>query len=196
MTTFTTPIPVQSEFERLLRPIRRRIYNLAYRLTGNATDAEDVTQDAYLRAWQHFDSYDASRSFEAWICRIVTNRVIDLHRRGQRARIISLDTPGKGEDDGQPLSDEVPAPNSDPEQIVIRQVMEERLQQALRDLPMRDRTVITLCDVEECSYEETADIMHCAVGTVRSRLHRARRLLRRRMESQPGTDAKRHLHLS
>jgi RNA polymerase sigma-70 factor (ECF subfamily) len=173
----------QHEFEQLYQRSHRRAYNLAYRLTGNATDAEDVTQDAYVRAWHNFDSYDSSRSFEGWLFRIITNRVIDLRRRQKRVPMYSLDTPVQGDEDGQPLAHEFAAPDSDPEQIVIGPIMEERLQEALAALPDDYRTAILLCDVEQRSYQEIADTMHCAIGTVRSRIHRARVMLRKHMES-------------
>jgi RNA polymerase sigma-70 factor (ECF subfamily) len=173
----------QQEFEVLFQRSHRRAYNLAYRLTGNAADAEDVTQDAYVRAWHNFDSYDAARSFEGWLFRIITNRVIDLRRRQKRVPMYSLDTPIQCDDDGQPLSHEFAAPDSDPEQIVIEPIMEERLQQALAALPTDYRVAILLCDVEQRSYQEIADVMHCAIGTVRSRIHRARVMLRKHLES-------------
>src|ERR1043166_7988375 len=125
----------QRNFEHLFQRSQRRAYNLAFRLTGNAADAEDVTQDAYVRAWHNFDNYDANRSFEGWLFRIITNRVIDLRRRQKRVPMYSLDSPIQGDDDGQPLAHEFAAPNSDPEQIVIGPVMEERLQMALASLP-------------------------------------------------------------
>jgi len=181
----------QQEFEMLFRRSQRRAYNLAYRLTGNAADAEDVTQDAYVRAWHNFDSYDATRSFEGWLFRIITNRVIDLRRRQKRVPMYSLDTPVQADDDGQPLSHEFAAPDSDPEQIVIEPIMEERLQQALAALPTDYRVAILLCDVEQRSYQEIADEMHCAIGTVRSRIHRARVMLRRHLESGVVTTRKR-----
>jgi len=180
----------ENEFELLYRRSQRRAYNLAYRLTGNSTDAEDVTQDAYVRAWHNFDSYDANRSFEGWLFRIITNRVIDLRRRQKRVPIYSLDSPIQGDDDGQPLAHEFAAPNSDPEQIVVGPVMEERLQVALASLPIDYRKAIMLCDVEQRSYQEIADQMHCAIGTVRSRIHRARVMLRKRLEAAPAKPRK------
>jgi len=183
MATTSMMIGSQREFERLFQRSQRRAYNLAYRLTGNATDAEDVTQDAYVRAWHNFASYDASRSFEGWLFRIITNRVIDLRRRQKRVPMYSLDTPVHGDEDGQPLAHEFAAPDSDPEQIVIGPIMEERLQMALAALPDDYRAAILLCDVEQRSYQEIADSMHCAIGTVRSRIHRARVMLRKHMET-------------
>lgn len=183
MTALSTTITSQREFEALFQRSHRRAYNLAYRLTGNATDAEDVTQDAYVRAWNNFANYDSSRSFEGWLFRIITNRVIDMRRRQKRVPMYSLDTPIQGDDDGQMLAHEFAAPDSNPEQIVVSPVMEERLQQALAALPADYRDAILLCDVEQRSYQEIADVMHCAIGTVRSRIHRARVMLRKYLES-------------
>ena len=167
-----------TEFESLYRRSQRRAYNLAYRLTGNSADAEDVAQDAYVRAWHNFESYDASRSFEGWLFRIITNRVIDLRRRQKRVPIYSLDSPIQGDDEGQPLAHEFAAPNSDPEQIVVGPVMEERLQEALASLPNDYRKAIMLCDVEQRSYQEIATSLNIPIGTVMSRLSRAKTMLR------------------
>ncbi|MCW3054083.1 MAG: polymerase sigma factor, sigma-70 family [Chthonomonadales bacterium] len=183
MDTLTLDSGSQQEFERLFQRTRRRAYGLAYRLTGNAADAEDVAQDAYVRAWHNFDSYDGSRSFEGWLFRIITNRVIDLRRHQKRVPMYSLDTPIYGDEEGQPPAHEFAAPNSDPEDIVIGPILEEKLQSALTALPADYRTAILLCDVEQRSYEEIAAIMHCAIGTVRSRIHRARVLLRKHLET-------------
>jgi RNA polymerase sigma-70 factor (ECF subfamily) len=185
----TNSVP-HNEFERLFQRSQRRAYNLAYRLTGNVADAEDVTQDAYVRAWHNFDTYDSGRSFEGWLFRIITNRVIDLRRRQKRVPIYSLDSPIAGDDDGQPLAHEFAAPNSDPEQIVVGKVMEEKLQVALASLPEDYRKAILLCDVQQRTYQEIADDMRCAIGTVRSRIHRARVMLRKRLEAAPAKPRK------
>jgi len=176
----------QHEFEQLFLRSRRRAYNLAYRLTGNAADAEDVAQDAYVRAWHNFDTYDTSRSFEGWLFRIITNRVIDMRRRQKRVPMYSLDTPVQGDDDGQPLAHEFAAQDSDPQDIVINPIMDEKLQKALASLPTDYRTAILMCDVEQKSYQEIAIAMRCAIGTVRSRIHRARVMLRKQLESGSG----------
>ena len=183
MDTMTINAGSQQEFERLFQRSQRRAYNLAYRLTGNAADAEDVAQDAYVRAWHNFESYDASRSFEGWLFRIITNRVIDLRRRQKRVPMYSLDTPIYGDEEGQPLAHELAAPNSNPEEIVIGPILEEKLQSALAALPDDYRTAILLCDVEQRSYQDIAATMHCAIGTVRSRIHRARVMLRKHLET-------------
>jgi RNA polymerase sigma-70 factor (ECF subfamily) len=185
MSTLAPSLSTQQEFERLFQRSRRRAYNLAYRLTGNAADAEDVTQDAYVRAWHNFETYDANRSFEGWLFRIITNRVIDMRRRQKRVPMYSLDTPIQGDEEGQPLAHEFAAPDSNPEDLVIGPIMEEKLQKALAALPTDYRTAILLCDVEQRSYQEIALAMECAIGTVRSRIHRARVMLRKQLESTP-----------
>jgi RNA polymerase sigma-70 factor (ECF subfamily) len=183
MSTLTITSENQQEFEKLFLRSRRRAYNLAYRLTGNAADAEDVAQDAYVRAWHNFETYDSSRSFEGWLFRIITNRVIDMRRRQKRVPMYSLDTPVQGDDDGQPLAHEFAAHESDPQDIVINPIMDEKLQKALACLPTDYRTAILMCDVEQKSYQEIAIAMRCAIGTVRSRIHRARVMLRKQLES-------------
>jgi len=183
MSTLMIETPTQREFEKLYMRSQRRAYNLAYRLTGNAADAEDVAQDAYVRAWHNFETYDTSRSFEGWLFRIITNRVIDMRRRQKRVPMYSLDTPVQGDDDGQPLAHEFASPDSNPQDIVINPIMDEKLQQALAALPADYRSAILMCDVEQKSYQEIALAMRCAIGTVRSRIHRARVMLRKQLES-------------
>lgn len=182
-----TTSPAQYDFELLLRRTERRAYNLAFRLVGNRADAEDVTQDAYLRAWRKFDSFDRSRSFEGWLFRIITNRVIDLRRRQKRVPILSLDTPTRTPDGDECLAHEIAATDVDPQFIVIESIVDERVQTALAALPTVYRTAIVLCDAQSMSYQEIADFMDCSVGTVRSRIHRARVLARRYLETGEGS---------
>jgi RNA polymerase sigma-70 factor (ECF subfamily) len=159
----------QQQFEQLFQRSRRGAYRLAYRLTRNACDAEDITQDAYLRAWLHFDHFDGDRSFEAWLFKIVTHRALDLLRRQKRMRLTSLDLPGSYE-----LAD----PDADPREKIGVLLQEERLEAAVEALPAHYREVVRLCFMEACPYLEIAERMGCAVGTVRSRIHRARAMLR------------------
>jgi RNA polymerase sigma-70 factor (ECF subfamily) len=175
----------RQQFELLFQRSQRRVYRFAYHLLGNTCDAEDVVQDAYLRAWQHFDGFDTTRSFEGWLFRIVTNRVIDLRRRQKRVPMYSLDTAFYFREDEPFQVDKFAAPHSDPAEIVIEPILEETLQNALEALPTNYRTAILLCDVEQYSYQDIANMMQCAIGTVRSRIHRARVLLRDHIKSAP-----------
>lgn len=178
MTMTCVSTPIQQQFERLVQRSRRRAYNHAYRLTGNAADAEDITQDAYLRAWHNFGSYNANRSFEGWLFRIITNRALDLYRHAQRVRNYSLEAPKVLDTEGNSVTYEHADTTANPELIVLGSILEEGLGIALLRLPSDYRETILLCDVEQCTYQEIAERMQCAQGTVRSRVHRARRLLR------------------
>lgn len=184
MQTTQKPQGTLEQFEALSERSRQRVYRFAYHLLGNSTDAEDVVQDAYVRAWQHFDRYDTTRSFEGWLFRIITNRVIDMRRRQKRVPMYSLDTAFYMGEEGQSLSAKFAAPKSDPQEIVIEAIFDETLQAALAALPANYRTAILLCDVDQYSYQDIAETMQCAIGTVRSRIHRARTLMRGRMQPE------------
>lgn len=173
----------REEFESLFLRSHKRIYNLAFRMLGNAGEAEDVTQDAFVRAWQNFHHYDRARPFEGWIYRIVTNLVIDRRRRQKRVPMYSLDAPLTGESLDAPIAFEFADTSDDPATRLMADQFDETLQTALAALPADYRTAVLLADVEERSYQEIADTMNCAIGTVRSRIHRARIMLRRSMEN-------------
>ena len=172
------PTPRQSEFEALFSRSYQRAYNLAYRYTGNQSDAEDLTQDAFIRAWGSYHRYDRKRSFEVWLLRILANLAIDRWRRQANLRICSLDQPMPSGGLDIPLGAVVPDKSPGPEQLCIRHTMGDQIDRALRMLPDPYRIAIILTDIEEWTYEEVASKMHCPVGTVRSRLHRGRQLLR------------------
>jgi RNA polymerase sigma-70 factor, ECF subfamily len=171
----------RAEFEALFNRSHQRAYNLAYRLTGNESDAEDLTQDAFVRAWGAFDRYDRRHSFEVWLLRILSNLAIDRWRRQSLVRTHSLDQTYRSNGADVQLGALVPDKAPGPEQQVILRAQGEQIQTALSMLPANYRTAIILTDIEEWSYEEVAQKMHCPVGTVRSRLHRGRQLLRQHL---------------
>ncbi len=172
-----------AEFEKLMERTQRQAYNMAYRMTGNHEDAEDLTQEAYLRAYRSFRTYNRQLPFESWFFRILSNLFIDLLRRRPRQKPLSLDQPVDSDTGDDNLLLQIPDEGSDPERNLMDQVMDERLQAALTALPEAFRLAVVLCDVEGKSYEEIAEIMHSSIGTVRSRIHRGRLQLRRAMES-------------
>ncbi len=178
-----TPRTSQQEFDRLVDKTQRQAYNMAYRLTGNRDDAEDLTQEAYLRAFRSFGTYNRKLPFEGWFFRILSNLFIDLLRRRPKVKPLSLDHPMGDEESEQNLLLQIADDHSDPAEALMENVMDERLQAALNALPETFRKAVLLCDVEGKSYEEIAMIMHSSIGTVRSRIHRGRALLRRHMES-------------
>jgi len=177
-----------AEFERLVKRTQRQAYNMAYRMTGNRDDAEDLTQEAYLRAYRSFDKYNRALPFENWFFRILSNLFVDGLRRKPKQAPLSLDQP-LGDPDGE--SDyllEIPDESADPQAQVLRNVMDERIQCALEKLPREFRTAVLLCDVEGMSYEEIARTMGTSIGTVRSRIHRGRKMLRRHIEAGACSD--------
>jgi RNA polymerase sigma-70 factor (ECF subfamily) len=172
-----------AEFEQLLERTQRQAYNIAYRMTGNRDDAEDLTQEAYLRAYRSFGTYNRQLPFESWFFRILSNLFIDLMRRKPKQKPLSLDQP-VGDDEGDDnLLLQIADDNANPERNLMDSVMDERLQVALSALPEAFRTAVMLCDVEGKSYEEIAQAMGSSIGTVRSRIHRGRTMLRRLMNS-------------
>jgi RNA polymerase sigma-70 factor (ECF subfamily) len=174
-----------NEFEDLVSRTKRQAYNMAYRMTGNRDDAEDLTQEAYLRAYRSFDKYDRALPFENWFFRILSNLFVDRLRRKPKQAPLSLNqslTNADGEDD---FTLEVPDEESNPENQFMKDILDERLQNALTAMPKDFRTAVMLCDVEGLSYEEIAKAMGTSIGTVRSRIHRGRLMLRKRMEGEP-----------
>lgn len=160
---------------------QRQAYHMAYRMTGNRDDAEDLTQEAYLRAYRSFGTYNKQLPFESWFFRILSNLFIDLLRRRPKQKPLSLDQP-IGDDSGEEnLLLQIPAPQGNPEQSLMSHVMDERLQIALSSLPEVFRKAVWLCDVDGYSYEEIAEQMGTSIGTVRSRIHRGRLLLKKAM---------------
>jgi RNA polymerase sigma-70 factor (ECF subfamily) len=192
MKTFhpaATEVNNHKEFEQLVARTQRQAYNIAYRMTGNRDDAEDLTQEAYLRAYRSFDKYNRSLPFENWFFRILSNLFVDGLRRKPKQTPISLNQPLNDADGESNYLLEIPDEESNPEVQLMENVMDEQLQRALAALPPEFRTAVLLCDVEGLSYEEIAKKMGTSIGTVRSRIHRGRRMLRKRLEAELGKNA-------
>jgi RNA polymerase sigma-70 factor (ECF subfamily) len=154
------------------------MYGVACKLTRNPTEAEDLVQDAFLKAMRARDQFNAGTNLKAWLFRILTNTFINKYRRGGLERAV-LDGP-----DADPLADGWVGANTmrhlrDPETLALMPLVEGEIRRALDALPTEFRLAVVLCDVEEFSYEEIAQIMGCPIGTVMSRLHRGRKLLQR-----------------
>jgi RNA polymerase sigma-70 factor (ECF subfamily) len=167
-------------FEALVERYGRRIYGLAYRMAGNDADAKDLTQEAFIRVYRALRRIDPGANLESWLYRIVTNLYIDLLRRRPKARVESLDAPlvtAKGDE----VAREVEDPGPDPEEMVINAQLDADIQRALLALSPDLRMVVVLSDIEGRSYEEIAEMVRIPVGTVKSRLHRARRVLQLRL---------------
>jgi len=167
----------KSEFDRLVQRYHKQAFNIAYRMTGNHADAEDLTQEAFVRAFRFFGNYRRDWPFDNWLYKIMSNLFVDDLRRKPKAKMQSLDQPidgGRNEDVYLEISDV----STNPERIVMTDELDEHIQRALNLLPPDFRMTVVLADIEGMSYEEISVVMRCSLGTVRSRLHRGRKLLR------------------
>ena len=155
-------------WDDLVRQHSARVYRLAYRLTGNMHDAEDLTQEVFVRVFRSLPSYTPG-TFEGWLHRITTNLFLDMARRRQRIRFEGLGDQAVGLlRDGEPT----------PAQAFDARHLDTDVQQALEALAPEYRAAVVLCDIEGLSYEEIAATLGVKLGTVRSRIHRGRAQLR------------------
>jgi RNA polymerase sigma-70 factor (ECF subfamily) len=159
---------VPPTWDEVVREHAGRVYRLAFRLSGNRADAEDLTQETFVRVFKSLAEYTPG-TFEGWLHRITTNLFLDMVRRRQRIRFDALP-----EDAGDRLASR----EHGPEQAYEQMNLDPEIQAALDDLPADFRVAVVLCDLEELSYEEIAATLGIKVGTVRSRIHRGRVLLR------------------
>lgn len=169
------------EFDGLVTRYHKQAYNIAYRMTGNHADAEDLTQEAFVRAFRFFGNYRRDWPFDNWLYKIMSNLFVDDLRRKPKARMQSLDQPLETGGRGDEIYLEVPDSGSNPERMVMVHELEDHVQKALNALPKDFRMTVILADIEGRSYEEISASMNCSLGTVRSRLHRGRKLLRQKI---------------
>jgi RNA polymerase sigma-70 factor (ECF subfamily) len=167
-------------FDTLVEKHHKQAYNVAYRMTGNHADAEDLTQDTFIKAFRFFDSYKREMPFENWLYRIMSNMFVDWLRRRPKAHIRSLDEPIRQEE-GETTLDFADTADG-PEAVTLSHELGAEMQVALSTLPADFRMTVILSDIEGLSYEEISEAMACSIGTVRSRLHRGRKLLRSKMK--------------
>jgi RNA polymerase sigma-70 factor, ECF subfamily len=169
-----------SEFERDALAHLPTLLAVSSRLTRNSSEAEDLVQDTLLKALKAREHFAQGSNMRAWLLRILTNTFINRYRRGGLERSV-LDGP-----DADPLADGWIGASTmeamrDPESRALRSLLEKEILAALDELPEEFRLAVVLSDVEELSYREIAEIMGCPIGTVMSRLHRGRRLLKGRL---------------
>ena len=167
-------------WDEIVRTHSARVYRLAYRLTGNRYDAEDLTQDVFVRVFRSLSTYTPG-TFEGWLHRITTNLFLDQVRRKQRIRFDGL---------ADDAAERLPGRDPGPAQVYDDQHMDDDVQRALDGLSPDFRAAVVLCDIEGLSYEEIAATLGIKLGTVRSRIHRGRAQLRAALDHRaPGRRA-------
>ena len=168
-------------FEALVQKHEIALYRVAWRLCGNRDDAEDLIQDTLIEALQSFVQFAPGTHFDRWLFRIMRNTFIDKVRRKQRVQTESIDTAFQ-DADGISHVRELVDMTSVPDRELLESTLDGPIQDALNGLPEDYRMVVILADIEEMSYEEISQIIGCPIGTVRSRLHRGRSLLKDKLK--------------
>jgi RNA polymerase sigma-70 factor (ECF subfamily) len=163
-------------FEELVNRYEKKIYRLGLHITGNQEDAEDVLQEAFLKAFQHLPEFREDSRFYTWIVRIAVNEGLMKLRKRRSSKEVALDDPE--DDEGEVMPREWADWKPNPEQQLARAELESILMKAVAGLPPTFRTVFYLRDVEGLSTEETAEMLNLSVGAVKARLFRARLRLR------------------
>ncbi len=166
-------------WDELVREHADRVYRLAYRLSGNQHDAEDLTQETFIRVFRSLSNYKPG-TFEGWLHRITTNLFLDMVRRRSKIRMEALPEE----------YDRVPAYTPDPQQIFHDANLDPDLQDALDALPPEFRAAVVLCDIEGLSYEEISATLGVKLGTVRSRIHRGRQAIRDHLNARGHTSSR------
>lgn len=161
-------------FDLLVRLHQDRIYNLAFRITGNREDASDAAQDAFVRAYQALSRYRADAAFSTWLYRIATNAALDLVRRRPAHQPVELSAEHRASDD--------------PEAAASRREVTRRVHAALGHLAVEYRTAVVLRDLQGLAYDEIARILQVPLGTVRSRLARGREAMRAQLTDLVGAE--------
>ena len=168
-------------FNEIVSRYKNKVFNFVNRMVHGAADAEDLTQEIFVRAYLSINSFQGRASLNTWLFRIATNICIDYNRKHSRLKGLatSLQRDDQSEDGECEL--QIPDEKFDPQRLALNRELGDQLQQAMNSLPEKHRAVVLLHDVEGLAYEEIAGIVDCPVGTVKSRLFNARMALRQKL---------------
>jgi RNA polymerase sigma-70 factor (ECF subfamily) len=174
-----------SAFEELVRTYQNKVYSLCLQLSGNSADAQDLAQETFIKAYKSLASFRNEADFGTWLHRIAVNSWLNKKRKATARQIVSLDEPYQNGDSGE-MTREVAATDADPLHSLEMKEFRELVQQAVRSLTEEHRAVIVLRDIEGYSYEEMSKFLNCSLGTVKSRINRAREAMRRLLKEMAG----------
>lgn len=171
------------EFEREALEHLDVMYATALRLTRSGNDADDLVQDSLLRAYRFWERFEAGTNLKAWLLKILTNTFINRYRRTRRERDLIEGSQAATAGEGM-MSRSAMRALTQPGDAAQRRLLAREIEKALDELPEDYRMMVVLADVEELSYREIAEVIGCPIGTVMSRLHRARKLMQQRLVGQ------------
>ncbi|GAB4428816.1 MAG: RNA polymerase sigma factor SigW [Bacteroidia bacterium] len=168
-------------FEVLLKKYRKSVYYMLLKMVKNPDDAEDLTQEAFAKAFNSIEKFDSKFAFSTWLFRIATNNCIDFIRK-KRVQTVSIDAPVEG-DDGSSMRYDVRDDDLDPNDAMLKSQRRRYLMMAIERLPEKYRTLVELRYFQEYSYEEVAQELDIPLGTVKAQLFRARELLNQELKN-------------
>ncbi len=168
-------------FDRLIEKYRERVFGIIYNMTSNREDAADLSQDAFIKAFQSIHRFGGQSSFFTWLYRIAVNSTLSHLRKARLRAFFSLERIDSEEPVAKEIIDALTDKSGADRDTYVHE-LQEKLNDAMQKLSIKHRTVVTLFEIEGLSHQEIADVMECSVGTVRSRLHYAKQLLQSELQ--------------
>lgn len=163
-------------FEQLIISHQKKAFNIAYRILGNLEDANDVTQEALIKAYRGIKNFNGKSSFSTWLYAIVNNTCMDFIRKNRKTKLTYLDREYETEESSYKI--QVHGDNETPEEVLEKKEVQKIIHDCINKLSYEHRRIVVLRDIEQLSYSEIAEILNCSEGTVKSRISRARKNLR------------------
>lgn len=161
-------------FEMLVREYEKNVYNLALRMVGNGEDAADMSQEAFIKAYNSLNSFRGDSKFSVWLYRIVSNVCLDFIRSRKRKQTVSLSVE---DDNGEDVELDIADDTQSPERLMDKQLTRDAVRRGLASLPPGQRQILLLREIQGMSYDEIAEVLNVEAGTVKSRIFRARKKL-------------------
>ena len=168
-------------YDKLLYKYKNSVYNLVYRMVRDVEEAEDLTQEAFIKAFNSLTQFNEEYAFSTWLYKIATNNCIDFFRK-RKLQTLSLDKPIQYKD--SEIHQDIPDPELNPEKSILASERSSIIKEAIKTLPEKYYTAIVLRHNEEKSYEEIAEILNLPIGTVKARIFRAREMLNKALKDR------------
>lgn len=168
----------QSAYADIVNHYQHKLYQICYRMLGSKEEAEDITQEAFVRAYVNLHTFDQKRKFSTWLYRIGTNLCIDRIRKKKPDYYLDAEVAGT---DGLDMYSQIASDEQLPEEVLEQMELQERIQYEISRLPDKYRAVIVLKYIEELSLQEISEILDMPLGTVKTRIHRGREALRKQL---------------